>query len=236
MFHRKFPDKKLTIYRLRKVYREHGIKRKKIRNTKVITESQKKKIYGEAVEARDRLQELEAEGYRILFVDEIVTTKSTIPSHEYSAPNRPFRVDFKQFQSSCIATVAAISHEKGVDHVMNFPSSVDRHKFIQFVNQVARKNKGQKIAMFMDRLNVHRSPVVQAKMDAHGIKCIFNASYSPDYNPIEGVFAVTKNYVKRERLKAIIHRKRVQLEALILSSFKQVDKQSIQNLIFKSIN
>ena len=118
--------------------------------------------------------------------------------------------------------MAAISYDNGVDHVMNFPSSVDRQKFIQFLNKVARKNKDQKLALFMDRLNVHRSPVVQARMESLGMKCIFNASYSPDFNPIEGVFSVTKNYVKRERLKAIILRKKVKLERLILESLKQI--------------
>ena len=161
MFHRRWPEKRLTVYRLRKVYRDHGIRRKKIRHTKVVTESQKKKIQAEAVAARDRLEELQAQRFRILFVDEIVTTKSTIPTHEYSAPNQPFRIDLKQYQSTCIATVAAISFDKGVEHVMNFPNSVDRQKFIQFIRQLARRNRGEKIALFMDRLNVHRSPVVQ---------------------------------------------------------------------------
>ena len=53
---------------------------------------------------------------------------------------------------------------------------------------------------------------------------MLNASYSPDFNPIEGVFSVTKNFVKRERLKAIVQKKQIKLEELILRSFKQVDK------------
>ena len=61
-------------------------------------------------------------------------------------------------------------------------------------------------------------------MEKLGMKCIFNASYSPDFNPIEGVFSVTKNYVKRERLKAIILKKRINLEQLITESFKRVEK------------
>ena len=95
MFTRRFPGKKLTVYRLRKVYRDHGIRRKKIKNSKVITDFQKKKIYKEAELARDKVAELQGLGYRILFVDEIVTTKSTIPTHEYSALKEPFTIDYK---------------------------------------------------------------------------------------------------------------------------------------------
>ena len=89
---------------------------------------------------------------------------------------------------------------------------------------MARRNRGEKIALFMDRLNVHRSPVVQAVLQQLDVQWVLNASYSPDFNPIEGVFSVTKNFVKRERLKAIVQRKQIKLEELILRSFKQVDK------------
>jgi len=37
LFHRRFPEKKLTIYMLRKVYRSIGIKKKKIKNTEIIS-------------------------------------------------------------------------------------------------------------------------------------------------------------------------------------------------------
>ena len=44
MFHRQYPEKKITIYRLRKAYREAGIKLKKIQTTKIVTKGQKAKI------------------------------------------------------------------------------------------------------------------------------------------------------------------------------------------------
>ena len=75
--------------------------------------------------AKQQLQELEAQGHHILYVDEMMTTKSTIPSHEYSLKGRPIEVDYKQYSSLSVATVAAISAKNGVDLVMNFPKSVD---------------------------------------------------------------------------------------------------------------
>ena len=44
MFHRQFPDKRISIYRLRKAYREAGIKLKKIQTTKIVTKGQQAKI------------------------------------------------------------------------------------------------------------------------------------------------------------------------------------------------
>ena len=44
MFHRQYPDKRISIYRLRKAYREAGIKLKKIQTTKIKTKGQMAKI------------------------------------------------------------------------------------------------------------------------------------------------------------------------------------------------
>ena len=51
-FHRQFPDRRITVYRLRKVYRQHLYKKKKIRRTKIIQPAHQKKIDEEAREAK----------------------------------------------------------------------------------------------------------------------------------------------------------------------------------------
>jgi transposase len=148
-------------------------------------------------------------------VDEICTTKSTIPTHEWSAKNRPVKLDYRQFARECIATIAAISIENGVDLVMNTGQSVNIQKFCQFLVALRRKYKMDSISIFMDQLAVHRSLVVQRKMEELGMRCIFNAAYSPDYNPIEGVFSVAKRKIKQERLKDIMNKRKRELEGLI---------------------
>ena len=69
------------------------------------------------------------------------TTKSTIPTHEYSPVNQPVKIDYKQFANTCIATVAAISSEGGVDLAMNFNKSVDKFKFVEFLQELKKKTK-----------------------------------------------------------------------------------------------
>ena len=53
-------------------------------------------------------------------------------------------------------------------------------------------NKRRKLAVFLDNLNVHKSKKIKKFAQAHGIELVFNAPYSPDYNPIEGVFGLAK--------------------------------------------
>ena len=69
----------------------------------------------------------------ILYVDEMCTTVSTIPTHAYSLKNKPLELDRNQFQQKCVATIASISKENGVELVMHFPRSVDKPKFISWL-------------------------------------------------------------------------------------------------------
>ena len=89
-FHRRFPDKRITWYRLRKVYYQHGIKKKKIVRTKIIQKDLAEKIRKEAIHAKSQLREMIEQGYLIIYVDEFMTTKSTLPTHDWTAKNHNF--------------------------------------------------------------------------------------------------------------------------------------------------
>ena len=97
MFHRQYPDKRIKVYHLRKEYRMAKIRKKKIKRTKVISEDKEWQRLGEAVEAYSGLEQHKAEGYRILYLDEVMTTKSTLPMFEWSALNDNMKVDLSQF-------------------------------------------------------------------------------------------------------------------------------------------
>ena len=49
---------------------------------------------------------------------------------------------------------------------------------------------------------------------------IWNIKYSPDYNPIETVFAQVKLWYKRERLNLLANGKEIDTKALIRRAFK----------------
>ena len=75
--------------------------------------------------------------------------------------------------------MAAISQERGVDLVMTFPKSVTIQKFKTFLDELRSKHFLDDIVLFMDRMSVHRSPVIKDRMDELGIAYIYNPPYSP---------------------------------------------------------
>jgi transposase len=92
------------------------------------------------------------------------------------------------------------------------------------------------VALFLDRLSVHRSIKVRDLIEEKGMRLIFNASYSPEYNAVEGCFSLAKNYIKRQRLNAIIGKRKINLEQLILDSIYRISKDICKNFVNDSNN
>ena len=87
----------------------------------------------------------------------------------------------------------------------------------------------------MDRLNVHRSQRVLKFAKSNGFRIVFNASYSPDYNPIERVFALAKRQIKARRLKAILKDEKPDDDAIIDEEFSKICKLKVDNFIKHSV-
>ena len=95
--------------------REEVEKAEKLENTKRALEKlvhervlRLRNFWGE--EAVDReLKKYRDAGFRIIYLDEMWVTKSTIPSHEYSIKNTPLELDFNQYHNRTIASIAGVS-------------------------------------------------------------------------------------------------------------------------------
>jgi hypothetical protein len=160
MFHRRYGDKKISRYYLRKAYKEAGIRKKKVRKTKIPSLSMKAKQLEQLQLASSQLEESREQGYRIVYLDEMMTTIHTLPTHEWSPLKTPFAYDASKLKDQTIATIAAISLEKGVDLVAHYHKSVNVERFIDFLGKLRERYPNDKLALFMDQLSVHRSKPV----------------------------------------------------------------------------
>ena len=82
MFHRQYPETKVSMYHLRLVYKQAGVKNKMIRMKKQVHTYLSDKINKEANEAYSALKAAKNDGSRIVYIDELCTTKSTILRHD----------------------------------------------------------------------------------------------------------------------------------------------------------
>ena len=147
----------------------------------------------------------------MIYVDEIVTSTKTIKLREWSAFKHPIVLDMNKVNQTPIVTIATISEQLGIIQVENFEKSVNTEKFISYLNRQKEETGKAKVALFMDTLRVHRSNNVKNELIKLGMKVVFNASYSPDLNPIEGVFTVVKNTIKKEKLAHIVSGRQIDI-------------------------
>ena len=74
----------MSSSKLAYIYKRYKVRKKKIGHTKVLDDKQRRKIRFQIPHARDQLNEYIKKGFRIIYVDEMMVTKSSMPTHAYS--------------------------------------------------------------------------------------------------------------------------------------------------------
>ena len=92
-FHRQFPDKRIAVTSLRRLYQKHGIKRKKVRQEKSNPWKDRRGYVEECQQRLDQLADHRARGRLIVFLDETVFSKKALKLKEYSAKNTSLCVE-----------------------------------------------------------------------------------------------------------------------------------------------
>ena len=109
LFNRQFGAKVISIYKLRRIYRELGIKRNKLRLTKVMTEQTRTRVEEGIVSLKSSYDLMIQQGYEVVYLDEFVITSKTYQDRTWMIKNRPFEVDYRMNQVKPIAVILAVS-------------------------------------------------------------------------------------------------------------------------------
>ena len=82
-----------------------------------------------------------------------------------------------------------------------------------------KKLQDEKIYLFVDNLQVHKTKKAMVAYEEFNMVPIFNETYSPDYNPIETIFSQVKHRFKEQRLNRLANGKIVNESELIRQVF-----------------
>jgi transposase len=151
----------------------------------------------------------------VIYVDELMTTKSTMPTHEWTPRGKVFQTDYKLYHTRTVASIVGISIENGPELVMSFNKSVNAEKFIEYLRALRALHPDKKLALFFDQLRVHTAKLCKPVYEELDIKWMHNSSYSPNFNGVEGAISVMKVKIKRERLRALALNKDIDLDQVI---------------------
>ena len=200
---RHYPGKLITAAQLRAHYRARGIKRKFVRQVKVIPRDKQGERERERRSLIRKLDSFRRSGRKVIYLDEVVFSKLSIPKVEWSNRGHNITVDEARVRTGYVAVCAAITEGDGLEGLALQRKAFNTFEFCQFLYWLAFMNNYRPLAIFMDNLSVHRSIGARKAMDWLGIKPLFNLAYSPDYNPIEMVFSQVKHHFKKDRLQKL---------------------------------
>lgn len=94
-------------------------------------------------------------------------------------------------------TLISTLSSTGETTAFTFEGSLDRLAFETYLEQVLVPTLREGQTVVLDNLSVHKSPRARELIEARGCKFRFLPTYSPDLNPIEGMFSKLKAFLRR---------------------------------------
>jgi hypothetical protein len=133
MFHRQFPEAKVSPSTLARVYKAHKISYKKVKRVKMNIDSSAEPHRTNMKTILDQLYRCETEGIRVVYVDEAVFTFNTFQARAWAPKKANIEVLEKLFSFKAQSLIAGVSVDKGFDHYAIHPRSIKIKEFIQFL-------------------------------------------------------------------------------------------------------
>ena len=99
-----------------------------------------------------------------------------------------------------------MTEETGIGLVMIYEQAITAVDFAFYLKKLRSKSGTKPLALFMDRLAVHKSKEITPLWTKLNIKPVFNVSYSPEFNGIEAVFSKVKRHFNSQRLNNLVNK------------------------------
>ena len=93
---------------------------------------------------------------------------------------------------SCLAALTPT----GICAPLVIEGAIDGQVFVPWLQQWLLPQLAKGTTIVLDNLSVHHNPAVRAAIEAAGCQVRYLPVYSPDFNPIELVFAKLKPYLR----------------------------------------
>ena len=84
----------------------------------------------------------------------------------------------------------------GIENYQIFTKSLNKDRMLEYVETFSQMEG----TLLMDNLRIHHCKEVKEKISNKGLDILYNLPYSPELNPIEEVFSVIKNHIRRDMI------------------------------------
>ncbi len=108
----------------------------------------------------NEIEQVKRESRLIVYLDEINFTKRSLKLREWSGKNSNLTVDQKEVYVGYRSVIASMTEEMGIGLILIYEQAITGVDFAYYLKKLRAKSGKQPIALFMDRLAVHKSKEV----------------------------------------------------------------------------
>jgi transposase len=159
---------------------------------------------------------------RLIFVDEAGVNLS-MARHYGRAPSGCRAHADKPYHADPPLTLVGALSLDGVGAFMELEGAINGHAFLSFVEQLLVPTLRPGDRVWLDNLSSHRVEGIQEAMEAHQAELHFLPPYSPEYSPIELLWATLKAF-----LRGAAARTREALDGELLNALDEVTENNIK--------
>lgn len=152
MFHRVFPELKISASLLQRTYKRHGIKFKFILRGKKIIDYANPHYLNLFREMHDAVKTTRRRDIKLFWVDEAIFTFNTLSTRAWSAKHHRIQIQDADTKMKTMALIAAVSEDGGIEAYTIHEKSVTTTEFVSFVEILSARVGGSEFAIFMDNL------------------------------------------------------------------------------------
>ena len=124
VFHRQFPELRISASQINRIYKEHGIRFKYIQRVKKVIDFNIPYYRGILTEVGNRFREATQNGVRIIHADEAVFTFNTFMKKSWSSAYNSVKVTDQKITVKTMAVIAGISEESGLETYLIHPRAI----------------------------------------------------------------------------------------------------------------
>jgi transposase len=134
---------------------------------------------------------------KIICLDEVGITKNTYNIFGYcqSSKRLQYYVDINKLKIKK-SLIVAISNKTVVKYEVLENKNVNGEIFLKFIKELTEKYQNK--IFLMDNVNFHRNKIIREIIEKSNNEILFIPPYSPEFNPIEKLFSVFKNYINKK--------------------------------------
>ncbi len=160
----KFPWRRLSISKLRRVYRVNHIKLQILRFNQQLTETQIRAMNKDKLEVLPKVIRLIQNHAIIVFVDEAIFTSGQIRAQYWAkAVDASLKIDKAKIGLRAIAVVAAINLQGRVVALLLREGSICTGDFVDFLQNLKSRMRGEKTYVFLENLRIQHTFITASK-------------------------------------------------------------------------